>query len=140
MRPVLFRWGRSIIHSYRACLYLGLVAGPLAGRWASHRAALDPAQAQTAIRLPVDGALFLLALAAYGMGRHAGGYPGRDRPRRRCQRQPGTLDHAGPGCARRARAHLAMSAPRSSRGLLTPGRILRHPTDGSVGTKPLDTR
>lgn len=57
MRPVLFRWRGFAIHAYPACLYLGLVAGALAGRWASRRAGLDPTRAQLAILALVPVAL-----------------------------------------------------------------------------------
>jgi phosphatidylglycerol:prolipoprotein diacylglycerol transferase len=57
MRPVLFRWRGFAVHAYPACLYLGLVAGTLAGRWASQRAGLDPISTQLAILTLVPVAL-----------------------------------------------------------------------------------
>jgi phosphatidylglycerol:prolipoprotein diacylglycerol transferase len=41
MRPILFHWQRLTIHSYTAMLYVGLVAGLVAGDAAAHAAGID---------------------------------------------------------------------------------------------------
>jgi phosphatidylglycerol---prolipoprotein diacylglyceryl transferase len=41
MKPILFRWGSFTIWSYPAMLYIGLVAGVVAGNAAAHAAGLD---------------------------------------------------------------------------------------------------
>src|SRR5271169_114546 len=42
MRPVLFRWRDRVIWSYPAMLYVGLVAGVVAGNLAAHAFGIDP--------------------------------------------------------------------------------------------------
>ena len=41
MRPVMFRWRGLTIWSYPAMLYVGLVAGVVAGNLAAHAASID---------------------------------------------------------------------------------------------------
>ena len=42
MRPVLFHWRKRAIQSYPAMLYIGLVAGVIAGNIAAHAYAINP--------------------------------------------------------------------------------------------------
>lgn len=49
MRPILFTWRGLTIHSYPAMLYLGLVAGMVAGDIAAHVAGIDPFRTYVAL-------------------------------------------------------------------------------------------
>lgn len=42
MRPILFQWRRITVWSYPALLYIGMIAGVIAGNAAAHVAGLDP--------------------------------------------------------------------------------------------------
>ena len=57
MRPVLFSWRGRVIWSYPAMLYLGLVAGIIAGNMAAHAAGVDPLRVYIATLLLVIVAL-----------------------------------------------------------------------------------
>lgn len=75
MRPVLFRHGRLVIHSYPAMLYLGLVLGTFAASMAARGYHLDPNRfAITTIGLLVPalvGARLWFVLEQFGSYRHA---------------------------------------------------------------------
>jgi len=49
MRPILFQWRGLTIHSYTAMLYLGLVAGIVAGDIAAHAAGINPLRTYVAL-------------------------------------------------------------------------------------------
>jgi phosphatidylglycerol---prolipoprotein diacylglyceryl transferase len=51
MRPTLFHWGGFTIRSYPAMLYLGLVAGLVAGDVAAHAAGIDAFRAYLALTI-----------------------------------------------------------------------------------------
>jgi prolipoprotein diacylglyceryltransferase len=57
MRPILFQWRRITIPSYLAMLYLGLVAGVVAGNAAAHAAGIDAFRAFVATLVLVACAL-----------------------------------------------------------------------------------
>jgi prolipoprotein diacylglyceryltransferase len=57
LRRVLFTWRGFRVHSYPAMLYLGMVAGIVAGNHASHRAGLDPLRVWLAMILLTAPAL-----------------------------------------------------------------------------------